>query len=111
MMNRRWKFLISFLIALFILTALILKIIQGNAPKETIREISPAYGNIQSVISTTGAVQPQNRLEIKPPISGRVDEILVKEGEKVKVGQILAWISSTERAAIMDVARAQGEES
>ncbi len=111
MLNRKWKFFIGLLIALFILTALILKIIQGNAPKETVREISPAYGNIQSVITTTGTVQPQNRLEIKPPISGRVEEILVKEGEKVKVGQILAWMSSTERAAILDVARAQGEES
>lgn len=110
MRNRKWKFLIGLVIALFILTALILKIIQGNAPKETIREVNPVYGNIQSVISTTGTVQPQNRLEIKPPISGRVDEISVKEGEKVKVGQILAWMSSTERAALLDAARSQGED-
>jgi macrolide-specific efflux system membrane fusion protein len=50
-------------------------------------------------------------LEIKPPISGRIEEILVKEGQSVKVGQILAWMSSTERAALLDAARAQGEES
>jgi Membrane-fusion protein len=35
----------------------------------------------------------------------------VQEGDKVKTGQILAWMSSTERAAILDAARAKGEES
>jgi len=71
---------------------------------ETYVEISPSRGNIQVVVTTTGKVDPQNRLEIKPPISGRIDEILVREGDKVRVGQTLAWMSSTERAALVDAA-------
>jgi len=67
--------------------------------------------NIQSVISSTAIVQPQSRLEIKPPINGRINEILVKEGEMVKSGQTLAWMSSTERAALLDAARGRGEEA
>jgi macrolide-specific efflux system membrane fusion protein len=67
-------------------------------------------GSIQVIISSTGTVYPKNRLEIKPPVSGRVEEVLVKEGESVKVGQILAWMSSTERAALLDAASEQGEE-
>lgn len=67
-------------------------------------------GQIQVTILATGTVQPQNRLEIKPPVPGRVDQILVEEGQKVKKGQILAWMSSTERAAMIDAARAQGAE-
>ncbi|MFA5411342.1 MAG: HlyD family efflux transporter periplasmic adaptor subunit [Candidatus Omnitrophota bacterium] len=74
------------------------------------REVAPTLGSIESVISTTGTVYPKNRLEIKPPVSGRVESILVKEGESVKVGQTLAWLSSTERAALLDAARGQGEE-
>lgn len=79
--------------------------------KETFREISPVIGSIQVSISATAMVQPQNRLEIKPPIPGRIEKILIKEGEKVKAGQIIAWMSSTERAALLDAARAQGEEA
>ncbi|MDD5680209.1 MAG: efflux RND transporter periplasmic adaptor subunit [Candidatus Omnitrophica bacterium] len=71
-------------------------------------EIKPVVGAIENIISTTGTVLPKNRLEVKPPVNGRVDEILVKEGEKVKVGQTLAWMSSTERAALLDAARGQG---
>src|SRR6185369_15253119 len=52
----------------------------------------------------------RNRVEIKPPISGRIEQLLVEEGQKVQAGQILAWMSSTDRAAILDAARAQGPE-
>lgn len=75
-----------------------------------VKEIKPAIGAMQNIISTTGTVLPKNRLEIKPPVAGRVDEILVREGEKVKIGQTVAWMSSTERAALIDAARSQGEE-
>ncbi len=71
--------------------------------------INPHYGSLQTVINTTASVLPKNRLEIKPTVGGRVQEILVKEGDMVKTGQILAWMSSTDRAALLDSARGQGE--
>ncbi|MDD5174282.1 MAG: efflux RND transporter periplasmic adaptor subunit, partial [Candidatus Omnitrophica bacterium] len=40
-----------------------------------------------------------------------IDKILVEEGDMVKEGQIVAWMSSTERAALIDAARAQGAET
>lgn len=82
---------------------------QTKSSDEIVKEINPGYGTIQTIISTTGTVLPKNRLEIKPPVNGRVESILVKEGEKAKVGQTLAWMSSTERAALLDAARGQGE--
>lgn len=111
MKNKEWKVYLGLLIVLVISITLVVKIKKTKTSGEVIREITPVYGSIQTFISTTGTVQPQNRLEIKPPISGRIEEIKVLEGEKVKVGQTLAWMSSTERAALLDAARAQGEES
>jgi macrolide-specific efflux system membrane fusion protein len=55
-------------------------------------------------------VLPKNRLEIKPPVAGRIESILVKEGDMVKKGETLGWLSSTERAALLDAAQGQGEE-
>lgn len=66
--------------------------------------------SIQVTILATGTVQPENRLEIKPPVAGRIEKVLVEEGAQVRKGQILAWMSSTERAALIDSARSQGEE-
>ncbi len=101
-----------FLIAGLILIAIVFLFIRSKVKTETgevVQEISPATGSIYTVISTTGTVLPKNRLEIKPPVNGRVESILVNEGENVKIGQTLAWMSSTERAALLDAARSQGE--
>lgn len=74
------------------------------------REVSVSRGDLGVTILSTGVVQPRNRLEIKPPIAGRAEEVLVQEGQNVTKGQILAWMSSTERAAVIDAARARGPE-
>ena len=65
--------------------------------------------NMSKTIDTTGEVEPLNRVEITPSSSGRVEEILVKEGDKILVGQTLALMSSQDRVAIMDAARSMNE--
>jgi macrolide-specific efflux system membrane fusion protein len=78
---------------------------------DIIKEVAPSLGSIQTYVSTTGTVYPKNRLEVIPPVAGRIESIQVKEGDKVKDGQTLAWMSSTERAALLDAAQGQGEET
>jgi macrolide-specific efflux system membrane fusion protein len=72
------------------------------------RAVKAKRGDIEMTVLSTGIVQPRNRLEIKPPIPGRVEQVLVEEGQQVRRGTILAWMSSTERAALLDAARAKG---
>ncbi len=82
----------------------------GNrAPEKSFEEIRAIRGNISSAVSTTGVVEPQNRLKIQSSIGGRVEAILVAEGQYVKKGEVLALLSSTERAALLDAARVQGK--
>ncbi|MCL2389116.1 MAG: HlyD family efflux transporter periplasmic adaptor subunit [Elusimicrobia bacterium] len=72
--------------------------------------IQPFYTDISRSFRATGQVSPRNRLEIRPPFAGRVEEILVQEGEYVRRGQIIIWMSSNERAAMIDAAMARGPE-
>lgn len=81
-----------------------------TSSQDTVKIVNPNYGDIQTVITTTATVFPENRLEVKPPVNGRVEKILVQEGDMVKAGQVLAWMSSTDRAALLDSARGQGEQ-
>ncbi len=108
MPNKKIKIIIIF-IAVFSVIFFILRL-QKNNLREQVREVLPIRGKIESLISSTGSVLPKNRLEVKPPVSGRIESILVKEGQKVAAGSILAWMSSTERAALLDAARGKGEE-
>ena len=75
---------------------------------QNVQKVQAALGTIQDTIQSTGEVQPLNRVEIKPPISGRIEQLLASEGDHVKAYQILGWMSSTDRAAILDAARAKG---
>lgn len=111
MRNKKIKIILIFLVLLGVVGFFYLKVSRPKPSDELIKELQPILGTIQNTFSTTGTVLPKNRLEIKPPVSGRVEEILVKEGEEVKAGQTLAWMSSTERAALLDAARGQGAES
>jgi membrane fusion protein, macrolide-specific efflux system len=83
---------------------------ESREDKPSYRQVSVTRGDLELTILSTGVVQPQNRLEIKPPIAGRADQVLVVEGQKVTKGQVMAWMSSTERAALIDAARARGPE-
>ena len=65
---------------------------------------------LTETVETTGQVEPLNRVEITPPTSGRIEELLVEEGDTVKAGEVLALMSSTDRVAILDAARAMGED-
>lgn len=73
-------------------------------------EIKPEISTLRIAVTSTGTVQPQGRIEMKPPVPGRMESVLVREGQKVRRGQILAWMSSTERAALLDSARAVSSE-
>jgi macrolide-specific efflux system membrane fusion protein len=68
-----------------------------------------ARERMEHTTEATGVVQPRNRIEIKPPIGGRMDDVLVDEGQVVCKGDIIARMSSTERATLLDAARAKGD--
>ena len=70
--------------------------------------VKAAEAPIEQTVEATGSVAPYHRVEIKAAIGGRIEKLLVKEGDRVSQGQIIAWMSSTDRAAILDAARAQG---
>jgi macrolide-specific efflux system membrane fusion protein len=95
--------------AAFILCAALL--LAGCGKKHTgegYKPITVSRSNIQLTVLATGNVQPNNELAVFPAIAGRIEKILIKEGDTVKKGQTLMILSSTERATLLDEAEAQG---
>ena len=81
---------------------------QNNVDQPTYEPVTVQRGDISVTIEATASVVPENRVEIKPSVSGRMEEVLVEEGAVVKKGQVLGRMSSTDRAALIDAARARG---
>lgn len=53
-------------------------------------------GTIRSVISTNGKVEPMQNFEAHAPIATTVKQLLVKEGDHVKKGQLLVQLNDAE---------------
>lgn len=109
-MNLNYKKVGITLAAAIIVGVVGFKILNSRQAEEapTYNEYIVKKGNLKIQILSTGIVQPENKVEIKAPIAGRLEKVLVQEGTRVKKGQILAWMSSTERAAMLDAASAKG---
>jgi macrolide-specific efflux system membrane fusion protein len=105
---KKKKKLIIIGVGIFIL---IFIIISGlSSPKQIIeKEIKLISRDLRMEFRVAGIVTARNMIPIKSPVPGRIEEILVNEGDAVKRGQIIFWVSSSERAAMIDAARAVGE--
>lgn len=109
-LSKPWKTGLIF-IAVFILVRMFTSCSQEKDGLQIVRSAKVQKGDLEVKVTATGTVKPYNRVEIKAPIPGRVEEVLVREGDEVKKGQVLAQMSSSERAALLDAAGAQGAET
>jgi HlyD family secretion protein len=55
--------------------------------------------DLVSVVSASGEVKPKRFVNVSANVSGRITQLLVKEGDTVRRGQVLARIDSTRFAA------------
>ena len=47
---------------------------------------------MEDKVMATGKIVPREEIEIKPNLSGIIDKVLVKEGDHVSVGQLIATL-------------------
>ena len=52
----------------------------------------PMLQDMEDKVMATGNIVPREEIEIKPNMSGIIDKILVKEGDKVTMGQLIATL-------------------
>lgn len=64
----------------------------GSENKIKVSVEKPQKRNIIETVSASGKIQPEIEVKISPDVSGEVVELLVKEGDKVKKGDLLAKI-------------------
>jgi len=93
---------IAALVALAIAAAMGVNAMRGAAV-----EVAPVVsGPIQHSIVVSGRVQAPNRVQIGSVITGRVEKVLVVEGDKVEGGQPLILLEASEQKAALAQARA-----
>ena len=79
--------------------------IAGTAPSERLLELIPAElhtikpRGLVDIVRFTGTTQPIDQTIVKSRVAGRLAEVMVREGDKVTKGQLLARFETTELQA------------
>ena len=65
---------------------------------------------LERTISISGSLAPLSQSLVKSTVAGQVRHVLVREGQSVKVGDVVAEIDTTDLRARLDAAQAEQEE-
>ena len=69
----------------------------------------PEITSIERKTVVTGSVIPEDEVEIKPQISGIIDQLFVEEGDLVQSGQLLAKVKVVPNEQSLNSARGRVE--
>jgi HlyD family secretion protein len=83
-------------VSLVILAVLIFTGINRRRVVTPVRAEKVVRQEIASIISTNGKIEPINSFEAHAPAPGTVNKVLVAEGDRVKVGQLLVKLDDAE---------------
>ena len=105
MKNKKKVLLSFFLIGLSLAGITLYKKNLALKKEKTYKEVKTKIHDLKVTIQATGNVEPLNKVQIMPPVAGRMEKIMIKEGQKVKRGEVIGQMSSTNRAALLDFAK------
>jgi macrolide-specific efflux system membrane fusion protein len=101
------KLVIGIVVVILILAGFLYlrKTNSNQAGQPSYQTVRVERGNMEIKVLSTGTIEPYTRVEVSSSVNGRIDKVEVQEGDRVKEGDILAWISSEDRIALLDAAR------
>lgn len=91
-MNKTVKIILG--IVTLVLLVFVLKYFKDSNAKEVVdyKTELPFYTTLDTKTVATGKLNPEEEIELKPQISGIVDQIFVEEGDLVRKGDLIAKI-------------------
>lgn len=84
--------ILGLLLALALFAGIGYLIKSNSTQKEEFLTKKPLVQNMEDKVMATGKIVPQEEIEIKPNMSGIIEKILVKEGDHVSAGELVATL-------------------
>jgi HlyD family secretion protein len=101
-----WKILIGILVLLLIAAGVVASVRYNRRGVVTVQTGKVVREDLTSVVTASGEIKPRNYINLGAEFAGQLTEIMVKEGDNVKRGQLVARIDETQSEADVQAQKA-----
>ncbi|HTS64232.1 MAG TPA: efflux RND transporter periplasmic adaptor subunit [Candidatus Acidoferrales bacterium] len=105
-MKRKWKVIIFVVVVLILAIGVYASTVLSKKGLVTVQTGNVVRGDLDSIVTASGEIKPKNYINIGANAQGELKEILVKEGDRVRKGQVLARIENVQPEADVEAQRA-----
>jgi HlyD family secretion protein len=102
----KWKIVVGTLLAVVAVGGTVASVRWSRSAQVTVQTATAAKGDLTSIVTASGEIKPKTYTNLGANAQGRVMELMVKEGDHVRHGQIVARIESVQAHADVDQQRA-----
>jgi HlyD family secretion protein len=104
--KRKWKVTLFILLALLISGGVFASIKLNERGIVSVQTGRVARQDLTAIVTASGEVKPKNYINLGANAQGPITDIFVKEGDRVRKGQIVAKIESTQAGADVEAQQA-----
>ncbi|MCX7602605.1 MAG: efflux RND transporter periplasmic adaptor subunit [Bryobacteraceae bacterium] len=105
-MKRKWKWTIGVGLVLAVAGGIYAKVKISQNGVVTVQTGKVVRQDLVSVVTASGEIKPRNYVNIGANVMGRIVEIYVKEGDRVRKNQVLARLESVQAQADLQAQQA-----
>ena len=105
-MKTKWKVVIGILVVLLIAGGVLASVKYRQRGVVTVQTGKVVKEDLASIVTASGEIKPKNYINIGANQQGDITAILVKEGDHVRKGQLLAEIENTQSEADVQAQKA-----
>ena len=105
-MKRKWKILIGVLVVVGLGIGLYASTVISKRGVVTVQTGTVVKQDLTSLVTASGEIKPKNYINIGANAQGQITELLVKEGDRVRKGQLLAKLENIQPTADVNMQKA-----
>jgi HlyD family secretion protein len=94
-MSKRTRIIVAVLAVVVLGVVVAVNVTKDRRNRINVQTQKVARLDLVSTVTASGEVKPRKYVNVSSNVSGRITHLLVKEGERVRRGQVLARIDST----------------
>ena len=98
-MKRKWKIVITIAGLAVLVIGVYASTVYSKRGVVTVQTAQVVRGDLVSQVTASGEIKPKNYINIGANAMGEITQILVKEGDRVRKGQLLAKLEDIQPAA------------